>query len=38
MWSRPQRATGTMKAAFEDAGMDSDELAHSIDNIDWLIP
>lgn len=29
---------GTMKAAFEDAGMDSDELAHSIDNIDWLFP
>ena len=29
---------GTMKAACEDAGMDSDELAHSIDNIDWLFP
>lgn len=30
------KSHGTMKAAFEDAGMDSDELAHSIDNIDWL--
>lgn len=32
------KSHGTMKAAFEDAGMDSDELAHSIDNIDWLLP
>ena len=32
------KSPGTMKAAFEDAGMDSDELAHSIDNIDWLFP
>ena len=32
------KSHGTMKAAFEDAGMDSDELAHSIDNIDWLFP
>lgn len=32
------KSYGTMKAAFEDAGMDSDELAHSIDNIDWLFP
>ena len=30
------KSHGTMKAAFEDAGMDSDELAHSIDNINWL--
>ena len=30
------KSHGTMKAAFEDAGMDGDELAHSIDNIDWL--
>lgn len=32
------KSHGTMKAAFEDAGMDSDELAHSIDNIDCLFP
>lgn len=32
------KSHGTMKAAFEDAGMDSDALAHSIDNIDWLFP
>ena len=32
------KSHGTMKAAFEDAGMDSDELAHSVDNIDWLFP
>ena len=32
------KSHGTMKAAFEDAGMDSDELSHSIDNIDWLFP
>ena len=32
------KSHGTMKAAFEDAGMDCDELAHSIDNIDWLFP
>ena len=32
------KSHGTMKAAFEDAGMDSDELAHSIDNIGWLFP
>ena len=32
------KSHGTMKAAFEDAGMDSDELAHSIDNLDWLFP
>lgn len=32
------KSHGTMKAAFEDAGMGSDELAHSIDNIDWLFP
>lgn len=30
------KSHGTMKAAFEDAGMDSDELTHSIDNINWL--
>lgn len=32
------KSHGTMKAAFEDAGMDSDVLKHSIDNIDWLFP
>lgn len=32
------KSHGTMKAAFEDAGMDGDELAHSIDNSDWLFP
>lgn len=32
------KSHGTMKAAFEDAGIDSDELAHSIDNIDYLFP
>ena len=32
------KSHGTMKAAFEDAGMDSDALAHSIDNIDRLFP
>lgn len=32
------KSHGTMKAAFEDAGMDSDELAHGIDKIDWLFP
>ena len=32
------KSHGTMKAAFEDAGMDSDELTHSIDNIDYLFP
>lgn len=32
------KSHGTMKAAFEDAGMDGDELAHSIDNIDYLFP
>ena len=30
------KSHGTMKAAFEDAGMDSDELSYSIDKIDWL--
>ena len=32
------KSHGTMKAAFEDAGMTGDELAHSIDNIDYLFP
>lgn len=32
------KSHGTMKAAFEDAGMTGDELTHSIDNIDWLFP
>ena len=32
------KSHGTMKQAFEDAGMNSDELAHSIDNVEWLFP
>lgn len=32
------KSHGTLKQAFEDAGIDTDELAHSIDNIDWLFP
>lgn len=32
------KSHGTLKQAFEDAGVDTDELAHSIDNIDWLFP
>lgn len=32
------KSHGTMKQAFEDAGINTDELAHSIDNIDWLFP
>ena len=32
------KSHGTMKQAFEDAGISTDELAHSIDNIDWLFP
>lgn len=32
------KSHGTMKAAFEDAGMTGDELTHSIDNIDYLFP
>ena len=32
------KSHGTMRQAFEDAGMSSDELAHSIDNMDWLFP
>ena len=31
------KSHGTMKQAFEDA-MDADELAHSIDNAEWLFP
>lgn len=29
---------GTLRDAFEDAGIDSEELAHSIDNLDYLFP
>lgn len=32
------KSHGTMKAAFEDAGMTGDELTHSIDNIAYLFP
>lgn len=31
------KSHGSMKQAFEDA-MDADELAHSIDNVEWLFP
>ena len=31
------KSHGTMKQAFEDA-MGADELAHSIDNVEWLFP
>lgn len=31
------KSHGTMKQAFEDA-MDADELAHSVDNVEWLFP
>ena len=31
------KSHGTMKQAFEDA-MDADELAHSIDDVEWLFP
>ena len=35
------KSSGSMKAAFENAGIDNEEIdaiAHSIDNIDWLFP
>lgn len=35
------KTSGTLKAAFENAGVEQgeiDELSHSIDNIDWLFP
>ena len=35
---RTAKGHGTMRAAFEDAGFDSDTLAHSIENADWLFP
>lgn len=31
------KSHGTMKQAFEDA-MDADEIAHSIDDVEWLFP
>lgn len=32
------KSHGTMRQAFEDAGLTGDELAHSIDNVEWLFP
>lgn len=32
------KSHGTMRQAFEDAGLNGDELAHSIDNVEWLFP
>lgn len=35
------KTSGTLKAAFDNAGVEQgeiDELSHSIDNIDWLFP
>ena len=32
------KSHGTMRQAFEDAGVESGELAHSIDNVEWLFP
>lgn len=32
------KSAGSLRAAFEDAGIDGDELAHSIDNVEWLFP
>ena len=32
------KRAGSLRAAFEDAGIDGDELAHSIDNVEWLFP
>ena len=35
------KTSGTLKAAFDDAGVEQgeiDELSHGIDNIDWLFP
>lgn len=35
------KASGTLKAAFDNAGVEQgeiDELSHGIDNIDWLFP
>ena len=32
------KRAGSLRAAFDDAGIDGDELAHSIDNVEWLFP
>ena len=32
------KSAGSLRAAFDDAGIDGDELAHSIDNVEWLFP
>ena len=35
---RTAKSHGTMRQAFEDAGMSGEELAHSIDDVEWLFP
>lgn len=32
------KSAGSLRAAFDDAGIDGDELAHSIDKVEWLFP
>ena len=32
------KRAGSLRAAFDDAGIDGNELAHSIDNVEWLFP
>lgn len=32
------KRAGSLRAAFDDAGIGPDELAHSIDNVEWLFP
>ena len=32
------KSAGSLRAAFDDAGIGPDELAHSIDNVEWLFP
>ena len=32
------KSAGSLRAAFDDAGIGPDELAHSIDKVDWLFP
>lgn len=32
------KSAGSLRAAFDDAGIDGNELAHSIDNVEWLFP
>ena len=32
------KSAGSLRAAFDDAGIDGEYLAHSIDNVEWLFP